>query len=46
MISCSWWLMLLDDDFPCHPGLDRTEVRVGARCHESVGKALTSLQDG
>ena len=35
---------LLDDDFSCHPGVDRTEVRVRSSGSEGVREALPGLQ--
>ncbi len=35
---------LLDDDFSCHPGVDRTEVRVSSSGREGVREALLWLQ--
>ena len=35
---------LLDDDFSCHPGVDRTEIRVSSSGGEGVRKALPWLQ--
>src|SRR6266550_9306570 len=41
---CDMVERLLDDDFPCHPGVDRTEVRVSSSGDEGVRKALPWLQ--
>jgi len=35
---------LLDDDFSCHPGVERTEVRVSSPGSEGVRETLPWLQ--
>ena len=41
---CDMVERLLDDDFSCHPGVDRTEVRGRSPGSEGVREALPGLQ--
>jgi len=42
--TCEMVERLLNDDFSCHPGVDRTEVRVSSPGSEGVREALLWLQ--